>query len=515
VNKSCMMIAALVACAGSAMAQLHTGPTSSATPYLVPVNGAPEVNVYSILTTGDSVNTNADGSPYRMVGIPDGLGAYDNGDGTMTVLMNHELTTAMGVKRLHQQGTTESKGSFVSQWVVSTTPGASFLGATHGQDLATRYVTSSNGTGGGRNTFNRFCSADLADQSAYFNPATGKGTTERFFMSGEENGAGGRLLAHAVSERVGYQLTAFDSLGGAWENALARPYASDTTLVMANSDGGLNRVFAYVGTKQETGSSVEKAGLTNGTGYGVQVQVNGVNVASENRLFGFNTSGTTKLDGTFTLTQGASGTSFLRPEDGAWNPANPREYFFVTTDQHEQTTGGNTTTTGRSRLWKMTYSDVNNPLAGGTIEALLDGTEGQSMFDNICCIPGTDGHTRFLMQEDVGNNTHNGKVWLYDATTDVLTMVLQHDPARFGDVNTAPTTPFNIDEESSGVIDARDTLGLGWFLLDVQAHYTISGELAEGGQLLAIYLPSAIPAPAAPALLGAGCLMLAGRRRRN
>ena len=26
-----------------------------------------------------------------MVGIPDGLGAYDNGDGTMTVLMNHEL----------------------------------------------------------------------------------------------------------------------------------------------------------------------------------------------------------------------------------------------------------------------------------------------------------------------------------------------------------------------------------------------------------------------------------------
>ncbi len=45
-----------------------------------------------ILTVGDSVNTKLDGvSPYRMVGIPDGLGAYDNGDGTFTVLMNHEL----------------------------------------------------------------------------------------------------------------------------------------------------------------------------------------------------------------------------------------------------------------------------------------------------------------------------------------------------------------------------------------------------------------------------------------
>ena len=40
----------------------------------------------SILTAGDSVNG------YRMAGWPDGLGAYDNGDGTFTLLMNHELS---------------------------------------------------------------------------------------------------------------------------------------------------------------------------------------------------------------------------------------------------------------------------------------------------------------------------------------------------------------------------------------------------------------------------------------
>jgi len=34
-------------------------------------------------------------------------------------------------------------------------------------------------------------------------------------------------------------------------------------------------------------------------------------------------------------------------------------------------------------------------------------------------------------------------------------------------------------------------LGPGWFLLDVQAHYNISGELVQGGQLLAMFDPTA------------------------
>jgi hypothetical protein len=61
----------------------ETGPSSSESPYVVRSQAG--VITKSIITTGDSVNG------YRMVGIPDGLGAYDNGDGTFTVLMNHEL----------------------------------------------------------------------------------------------------------------------------------------------------------------------------------------------------------------------------------------------------------------------------------------------------------------------------------------------------------------------------------------------------------------------------------------
>src|SRR6185295_10676756 len=92
-GRTCVLVASAAAFAamtlGAASAETtivgNQGPSSSATPYLVPV--APTV---SILTVGDSVNPKLDGvTPYKMVGIPDGLGAFDNGDGTFQLSMNH------------------------------------------------------------------------------------------------------------------------------------------------------------------------------------------------------------------------------------------------------------------------------------------------------------------------------------------------------------------------------------------------------------------------------------------
>src|SRR5262245_61965554 len=90
-----------------------TGPSSSQSPYIV--RSDPGVVTKSILTVGNSVNTKPDGTPYRLVGIPDGLGAFDNGDGTFTVLMNHELTSNVGIVREHG-----ARGAFVSKWVINT-----------------------------------------------------------------------------------------------------------------------------------------------------------------------------------------------------------------------------------------------------------------------------------------------------------------------------------------------------------------------------------------------------------
>jgi hypothetical protein len=54
---------------GAALAAEFTGPSRSQSPYVI--STANGVDIKSILTVGDSVNTKPDGvTPYRMVGIP-------------------------------------------------------------------------------------------------------------------------------------------------------------------------------------------------------------------------------------------------------------------------------------------------------------------------------------------------------------------------------------------------------------------------------------------------------------
>src|SRR5262245_55309814 len=93
-----------------------TGFSTAVDPYLLPIAAGTETK--ALLTVGDTVKDvyTANGAAlpdYRMVGIPDGLGAFDNGDGTFTVLMNHELGSTQGGTRDHG-----SKGAFVSRWVI-------------------------------------------------------------------------------------------------------------------------------------------------------------------------------------------------------------------------------------------------------------------------------------------------------------------------------------------------------------------------------------------------------------
>jgi hypothetical protein len=466
---------AVLAVAASATAQtsVRTGPNSSATPYVRPVTGSPVRDLVSILTVGDSIGG------YTMLGIPDGMGAFTNNDGSFTLTMVHEFgaTTASG-QHAHQP-TGFTGGAFASKWVIA--PGT--FAVSSGADVMTSLLTTTNGTGGSLYNIARFCSADLAAQSAYYNAATGKGTQDHIFMAGEEAGTPGRMIAMDVETGVGYQLPAFDPVAGSWENGVARPYASDTTVVAAMSDGGANRVFVYIGTKRDTGTPVEKAGLIGGSSYGVQVKVNGADVAAETSANCFGTSSPV-YSGTFTFTAAgtAAGTAFLRPEDGAWDPANPRDFYFLCT----------ASMTTNSRLMRMRFNDVNDLLAGGTIEALLIGNEGQKMMDNMCVYNTPAGGTMVIVQEDPGNNVHNAKTHLYNVDTDTLTTILMSDPARFGNGSSAATAPFSQDEENSGVIDARAELGLGWFIGNMQAHYTLAAPLIEGGQLYAFYCPECV-----------------------
>jgi hypothetical protein len=482
--------AALIASAAAlAQTSIVTGPSSSATPYVRPV-GSKVTDIHSIITVGDTAPNG-----YLTVGIMDGMGAYMAGNGTMDLFIDHEFTATAGnlIQRAHQTGTAFAGGAFISKWNITTTPGANFLRVNSGADAMLSVATTTNGTGGSRYNFARFCSGDVPEVRALFNAQTGKGSQNRFFVCGEESGTPGRMIATDLNTGVVYQMPAFDASFGSWENGLARPFESDQTVMIGTSDGGANRVFVYVGTKQDTGNPAERAGLMNGTSYGIQVRVAGTAVASESRTSGFNASGKPAFSGTFTLATGgtAAGTTFLRPEDGAWDPANPADFYFVTTDRMSTTSGG-AAQSHASRLYRLRFSDVNNVLAGGTIEAVLDGTDVMEMGDNLAVYNDLQGGTRVMLQEDPGGHPHSAKTLLYTVATDTVEVIMQSDTARFGAPGVPATAPFNIDEENSGVFDARDTLGLGWFVGNMQAHYAIANPIVEGGQLYAFFCPECV-----------------------
>jgi len=601
VNRSNLLLAAAVALCTPVMALAQVaGPSSSATPYIVPV--APGVQSISIMTVGDSVGGD------RMVGIPDGLGGYSNNDGTFTLLMNHELganvtagnSNPVGIVRDHG-----AAGAFVSQWTINTatlqvSQVQDFLPNNSSIFLSNNTPGSTTHTGflaGGTTTLARLCSADLAAASAYFydpsplSPNSGDevGTDARIFQGGEESGgiattaSQGTLTTEAGStvhfgRQMAFVATDDSNIAGdqsrtayelphaglfAWENNLASPFAQSKTVVMGMDDGSpIGQIYVWVGDKQATGNVVERAGLTHQSSadnlYVVRVPslltVDGSNDPLESR--------TAPISGTFTLenegdvsattfaglesaSDNLDAAQFLRPEDGQWDPINPNRFWFVTTDRYDEfkdntdglgneADGSNDAVVdqqGRSRLYYMDFTDITDPTLGGTITAALDGSEGNNggfgpnMLDNMTTVAGTDGVTRILLQEDVGNQNHNSKIWLYDPSLDSLTLIAQHDPARFGDLGLGATGSFSLDEESSGIIDARDLLtipgiggvpGLGWFLLDVQAHYNIGdAELVEGGQLVALFIPQAVPEPTTIGLLAASIPLLARRRRRQ
>ncbi len=487
---------------GIAFGQL-TGPSSSASAYVLPV--APGVITKSILTVGDSVNLKPDGvNPYRMVGIPDGTGAYDNGDGTFSFLVNHELGTASGIARAH--GTA---GSFVSKWTVNK----STLAVTNGSDL----IQTVAGVSGGAAPLGRLCSADLPAQSAF--QFGGLGTSERIFMNGEEVGTEGRAFGTIVSTGETHYLPALGKFS--WENSLANPLAQQKTVVVGTDDSTPGQVYVYVGDKTSTGvTAIDRAGLNNGKLYGIKT-----NVKLETTISGAASGSFTLAEVTDvvsqpgTVLQSTSNTrdvtEFARPEDGAWNPAKPNEFYFVTTGA--DTDGAGPSGTVPNRLYRATFTDISQPELGGTIDAVLTGTSSSSngalpfAMDNMTVVNGKDGKTRVLIQEDPGGSARLARIWQYTVETGDLLEVATHDSSRF---ITGAANFITLDEESSGIIPAWDLLGDGWYLLSDQIHAGLGGELVEQGQLSAIYIPQSVPEPTALALIGGGAAAALRRRRK-
>jgi hypothetical protein len=209
------LIASATFIGASALAQ--DGFVTSIKPYTVPVGG--EYQVVPILSVGDKVPETSDPSKqYQMVGIPDGLGAYANPDGTVSVLMNHELT-----KNTTSQpviGGPLNRGALISRFILAQD--GSVLSGERAYDtvfdhFAGTSFPAADSTNGSR-AFSRFCSASIAGPDGGFD--------RPIYLAGEESGGadtfdgrGGQLTA--TFDNQIHTLKKFPRIP--WENALPRP----------------------------------------------------------------------------------------------------------------------------------------------------------------------------------------------------------------------------------------------------------------------------------------------------
>jgi hypothetical protein len=183
-------------------------------------------------------------------------------------------------------------------------------------------------------------------------------------------------------------------------------------------------------------------------------------------------------------------TEFARPEDGHWDTKNPNVFYWVTTGR----------TGATARLYKFTFNSIANP-TGGIVETVLDaasliGTDGQTArsFDNMV----VDGEGNIIIQEDPGSTSYIAKTWKFNPNTGIAVQIFENDRDRF-----LPVAPnfLTRDEENSGVIDVTDIVananwyeaGRRYYLTNTQAHYSLPGELVQGGQVQMIVSPKMAP----------------------
>lgn len=229
------------------------------------VAGGPSLKVSSLITNGEFSNgLNPGDSVYAPTGIFDGLGAYDNGDGTYTVLANSELNATAGVPYL--VGDVALNGARISKFIIDKDVDDNASNGYQSSviaggiaydtiiDAAGNRVTSAAQLNGG---IARFCSSSL-EEANKFGPR--RGFVDQIYLTGEESDEG---LFYALDTKTD-TLHALPGLGRAgWETAIQVDTGSRNTVGILLMDDNTAPIYLWVGQKStlRRASFLERNGL--------------------------------------------------------------------------------------------------------------------------------------------------------------------------------------------------------------------------------------------------------------
>lgn len=450
----------------------------------------PGVRIDPILSTGDIIGDPATG--YQMSGIPDGLGAYESrrrghdddddrwhgrrghrdDDDKIHILMNHELDGPQ---------TPPNVGSRISKVTVDERSL---------RVLAAEYLFT------GLEGFTRFCSSTLEwinGKPMYF---TGEEDTMTGSLTPEEGDGMGR----------GGSSIAMDARTGEWretvhfgkmihENIVPVKRLSKAFFLTTDDDfrepPAFNAyVYAYIAPSWKGAIRGTQGSLYVWKADGAADSSNDIAKGQtlQGRFVPVTRAEATTSDATLeaaSVNRGAF--KFARLEDAAVDRDRKGRLYFADT-------GKLRSETVRGRIYRM---DVNpRDPTRASITLLLDGDTG----DNLVNPDNLDTSERSLVIQEDRNSEHRVAAPPWDGYSRVLVYDLRSGNVRYvARVNTPPPlTPGTW--ESSGVINAFDLLGKGWWFMDVQAHGTPRQQPGpdlrpratpngEHGQLMAVYIP--------------------------
>jgi hypothetical protein len=490
----------LVLATGVDLAPTGSDPYESAPPYLLPIE--PGALLTPVITTGQRVEHGSGEGEFLFVGIPDGQAIFRPDDETMVLYVNHEIDGVSG-----DSVSSRPSGARISTIYLDTTdPDDVFVrGGRFTMDHIFDVVVSDTLNGDVYaevempGPIYKTCSSSLAGES--------QGFTEQLLFVGEEvpsprgfDGMGG--LCWVIIDHDAYTLPRLGH--GSWENAVPIRNTAGLTVIFPMEDpraGGDNKnaqFYMYVGPKIPGSSDLlARNGLSTGLLYVMKsgdparesedtFTLKGTSIPCEWVQVDY----TADDDGLEFESRSLGSFNFFRLEDGVYDRFSSGVMYFCSTGHP-----GETNEFGR--LYRYDF-DPFDPLAGGTLTILLDGSEGMTGPDNL----DVNRFGEILINEDPNHNldldlglTRDSSVWLYDTVVDTLVRVAEIDrPSAIAHALATDIQNSNDPEddypggwESSGALDAEVLWGPGNWLVTVQAHglsIEPNGVTVQGGQVL-------------------------------